>query len=71
MATEHERIRELRRIFASGTREVRIGIGDDAAVLEVSSNGSAASVLSVDAQVEDVHFRRDWLTPEEDRKSVV
>lgn len=62
MASEHERIRELTRIFADGARGVRIGIGDDAAVLEASS---AASVLSVDAQVEDVHFRREWLAPED------
>jgi len=61
VATEHERIRELTRIFADGARDVRIGIGDDAAVLEPSSASSAASVLSVDAQVEDVHFRREWL----------
>ena len=63
MATEHERIRELTRIFAHGTRDgVRIGIGDDAAVLEASA---ADGVLSVDVQVEDVHFRREWLTLED------
>lgn len=67
MATEHERIRELTRIFASTRREgdarsIRLGIGDDATVLEPSSG---ACVLSVDAQVQDVHFRRDWMTLED------
>ena len=37
---------------------VRVGPGDDCAVI-----GQLA--LSVDASVENVHFRRDWLDPEE------
>ena len=39
------------------------GIGDDAALLDVPSG--ARLVVSVDASVEDVHFKREWLTPEE------
>lgn len=39
--------------------EVRIGPGDDAAVLE------GGWVLSTDLSVEDVHFRRSWLSDEE------
>lgn len=39
--------------------EVRLGPGDDAAVLE------GGWVISTDLCVEDVHFRRAWLTDEE------
>ncbi|MDA0328473.1 MAG: thiamine-phosphate kinase [Gemmatimonadetes bacterium] len=39
--------------------EVRVGPGDDAAVLE------GGWVVSTDLAVEDVHFRRAWLTDEE------
>ena len=39
------------------------GIGDDAAVLDVPAGERL--VVSTDASVEDVHFRREWLTPRE------
>lgn len=39
--------------------EVRVGPGDDAAVLE------GGWVVSTDLSVEDVHFRRAWVTDEE------
>lgn len=38
-------------------------IGDDAAVLPARASGQR--VVSTDACVEDVHFRRGWLTPRE------
>jgi thiamine-monophosphate kinase len=39
------------------------GIGDDAAVLRVPDGHQL--VVSTDVAVDQVHFRRDWLTPEE------
>ena len=42
---------------------VASGIGDDAAVLDVPAGSRL--VVSTDTTVEDVHFRRAWITPEE------
>ena len=39
------------------------GVGDDCAVLDVQPGDRL--VMSLDTALEDVHFRRDWLTPEE------
>ena len=39
------------------------GVGDDAAVLDVPPGERL--VVSTDASIEDAHFRRGWLTPEE------
>ncbi|MDQ2623425.1 MAG: thiamine-phosphate kinase [Actinomycetota bacterium] len=46
---------------APDPERIRIGIGDDAAV--VATRG--AVVTSVDTAVEGVHFRREWSTPEQ------
>lgn len=46
--------------LAPSTESVRVGPGDDCAV--VRGEGIA---LSVDMSVEGVHYRRDWLDPEE------
>ncbi|MEX2571611.1 MAG: thiamine-phosphate kinase [Gemmatimonadota bacterium] len=52
----------IRRFFADGPvqarEDVRVGPGDDAAV--VAGDGI---VLTSDLSVEDVHFRRSWLSP--------
>ncbi|MBN1652410.1 MAG: thiamine-phosphate kinase [Deltaproteobacteria bacterium] len=58
MTDEFARIAEIKRRLSGGGDQVRIGIGDDAAVLAPSD---ASQVLSVDVQVEEVHFRREFI----------
>ncbi|MEM9068310.1 MAG: thiamine-phosphate kinase [Myxococcota bacterium] len=53
MASEEERIAALRSLFSTSA-DVRVGIGDDAAVL------APDLVLSVDAAIEGTHFRRTF-----------
>lgn len=66
--SEHERLgpgREfdaIRALVASWGERAE-GIGDDAAVLGVAAGERL--VVSTDTSVENVHFRREWLTPEE------
>jgi thiamine-monophosphate kinase len=62
--TEPQIIADLLRQFGSqqqrGKRgSVTLGIGDDAALLRV---GTARLVWTIDCSVEDIHFRRDWLS---------
>jgi thiamine-monophosphate kinase len=58
--TEASLIRVLRRRAAAGTG-VRVGIGDDCAVLEPSPG--ARLVATTDLLLEDVHFRRRYAEP--------
>lgn len=51
------------RLLLAGWAGLARGIGDDAAVLDLSPG--ERMVVSVDAAVEEVHFRRSWLTPRE------
>jgi thiamine-monophosphate kinase len=55
---EFDRIRRM----AERWRFVARGLGDDCAFLEV---GDATLAVSIDLAVEDVHFRRAWLSPHE------
>ena len=50
-----------RRMESHYPSEVALGIGDDCAVLQPQAG--MEWVITTDTQVEDVHFRREWLTP--------
>ncbi|MDE2875302.1 MAG: thiamine-phosphate kinase [Gemmatimonadota bacterium] len=56
---ENELVRRLVSIGWRGSRAVRLGPGDDAAFLR------GGMVISTDLAVEGVHFRLDWISPEE------
>ena len=56
---ENELVRRLVSIGWRGSRAVRLGPGDDAAFLR------GGLVLSTDLAIEGVHFRFDWISPEE------
>jgi thiamine-monophosphate kinase len=59
---EFERIGDMLEVAAGlpTPPELRIGPGDDAAVLEPAAGESM--VVSIDLSLEGVHFRREWLT---------
>jgi thiamine-monophosphate kinase len=64
---ELARVAALRARFArddDGARGIRVGIGDDAAVLELLE-GAGGIVWTVDAQVEGTHFKAEWLSWED------
>ena len=61
---EKQRIAMLARILSSGAAEdagIEVGIGDDAAVLAVPQARSRI-VWTIDEQVDEVHFRREFLS---------
>jgi len=58
---ERGRIAMLARVLGTGAAAgVRVGIGDDAVVLEAAGDGQI--VWTIDEQVEGVHFRRDLVS---------
>jgi len=61
--TEEERIEFLARTLGRGIVGGGLGIGDDAAVFAPRQGDRV--VLSVDAQVEGVHFERQWMSWED------
>jgi thiamine-monophosphate kinase len=64
MSDEFARIDWLKSRFElqGGSEGLLVGIGDDAAVINF---GSRPTIVTVDTQVEGVHFRRDLLSPRE------
>lgn len=62
--SERELVRLLEHVFGGrrARRPVSVGIGDDAAVLEL---GRGRFVWTVDTSVENVHFRTEWLSLED------
>ncbi len=59
---ELDLITRIRERSKARNRAVRIGIGDDCAVLRVPA--AAEMVVTTDFSLEGRHFRRDWHTPE-------
>src|SRR2546428_3561022 len=58
--TEDEVVATIRKILSGEAPGVRLGIGDDAALVEV---GERLAVLTTDMLVEDVHFLRHTISP--------
>ena len=56
---EFDAIRAMQRRWGPAAQ----GLGDDCAVLDVPAGEHLC--VSTDSSLEDVHFRREWLTPEE------
>ena len=53
---EREVVAVLQKIFATADPRLKVGIGDDAAVVATQSQ----SIISSDMAVEDVHFKLEW-----------
>ncbi len=64
---EFEFIRYIKRRLKVGRKEVLIGIGDDCALVNSDQN----LLITVDSQVEDIHFRKRWGYPYQLGKKLV
>jgi thiamine-monophosphate kinase len=53
---EREVVEVLQKIFATADPRLKVGIGDDAAVVTTQSQ----SIITSDMAVEDVHFKPEW-----------
>lgn len=62
MSAEFELINRLKQILGAPPVGVLVGIGDDAAVIERPAGRVA---ITVDMQVEGIHFEKVWLSPED------
>ena len=56
---EREVISVLQQIFATTDSRLKVGIGDDAAVVSTQPQ----SIITSDMAVEDVHFKLEWSSP--------
>ena len=63
MSGEFERIAAISRLTGGRGRGVVLGIGDDSALL--ASRPGFDTAVSSDLLVEGVHFRLDWISPEQ------
>ncbi len=64
-SSEFGTIARLAALFRAETDGVTVGIGDDAAVMQLDRGSRGELVWTVDAQVEGQHFRRDWMSLED------
>jgi thiamine-monophosphate kinase len=65
MASEFERIARLQTLFGPPPRTVSLGIGDDAAILDLSAVEASHLVWTIDACVQGVHFAPSLLSWED------
>ena len=59
---ERRLITDLRSKLRFHNREVKLGIGDDCAILRLPNGGEA--LVTTDFSLEGIHFRRNWQSPE-------